>query len=515
MATKKKTTTKKKTATKKRATTKKTAKKKAASKKQVVNKEFERKASIVAPDLGFDILDDNVDVLANAGQVLSSVVGRRKNQTIGFASAADVKKNVLWVPEFELQHLMGIVGIPHGSFLEIIATESMGKTTLALTLAGWAMDAGAPVLYCECEGKQMPPYRMIRCMDKDPDRAAKKLQKLRVERIGSLEHLDQFLMDYADVMRGRKTLKDYPIVVPKHVPLVVIIDPWSRLMNPDEAAMFYDYADKMNAKSNKFKGTGTGSNLGHAKFANAWCRRLAYMMENDNMILVLCQHQTEDLKSAMEASRGPSIKLPESYLTLENTTHLGGRAPKQLAAQMWTMGKRGVAKFEDKTNSGDNINLCMAKNSFGPQKRKMYFEIRNTHRGDLAGVHLEPAVHFAHSFTTWFTKSKYLGSQAHTNGTYSCKELGLTGVDAVEFHKAFHENSEARVTLGKKLEIEGYANTVQQIQDDIDARIAAETAREQESKQEEPEPLTTRITEDESQHTENKDKRLPDTESTA
>ena len=491
MATKKTTTKKtvaKKAAARKKPTTKKAATKKTAAKKEA--KKRERTAAICAPDLGFDILDKDSDVLDNAAQVLSSVVGRRKNQTIGFASAIDIKKNVLPIPEFQLQYLMGIVGIPHGSFLEIIATESMGKTTLALTLAGWALDAGAPVVYCECEGKQMPNYRMIRCMDKDPKRGAKKLQQLKVERISSLEHLDQFLTDYADVMRGRKALKDHPVAIPHHVPLVVIVDPWSRLMNQAEASKFYDYGKNM-APSNKLTPTATGSNFGHAKFAQAWCRRLAYMLEHDNMILVLCQHQNEDLKSAMAGSMGggPKIVLPESFTTLENVTHLGGRAPKQLATQMWTMGKRGVAKYHDKTNNGDNINLCMAKNSFGPQKRKMFFEIRNEHRGDIPGVFIEPALQFAQGFASWFTRAKYLGSKQDTSGdTYSCEDLGVRAVSAEEFHQAFHENKEMRELMGRKLEIEGYVDTVQRIEDDIVARDTAEKERAKMAKQGESGP---------------------------
>jgi len=436
------------------------------------DKEQQRCGAISAPDLGFDILSDKCDVYDNAAQVLSSVVGRRKNQTVGFATAADVRKNVLLIPEFELQHAMGIVGIPHGSFLEIIAPESAGKTSLALTMAGWAMNAGVPVVYCECEGKQMPPSRMIRTMHPDPSRAKVMLDRLRIERIGSLAHLDQFIMDYADVMRGRKSLKDYPISVPKHVPLMIIVDPWSRLLNEDEAAMFYDYGENMNAKKGKkLKQTATGSNLGHAKFAHAWCRRLAYMCERDNIILVLCQHQNEDLKAAMAQSFGPKIILPESVTGLQNKTHIGGKALHQLASQQWVMFQRGVAKYKDKSNSGKTVNLSVVKNSYGPEKRKMYFEIRNEHRGDIPGIHIEQALHFAESFSKWFAGSKYLGSKIDSSGdTYTCEDMGVRAVDCVEFHRAFHENPELMQLMGEKLQIEGYVDTVDKIRQDIEAR---------------------------------------------
>jgi len=467
---------------KKGPVTKKNAKKKTTTKKTVAKKQAEDKtkdriAAIAAPDLGFDILDSDSDVFENAAQVLSSVVSRRKNQTIGFATASDIKRNVLWIPEFEMQHAMGVVGLPHGSFLEIIAPESAGKTSLALTIAGWAMDQGAPAVYCECEGKQMPPHRMIRMMSSDPKKAGKMLSKLRVERIGSLDHLDQFLMDYADVMRGRKALKDYPISVPHHVPLVVIVDPWSRLMNQAEAAQFYDYGKNMD-KDKKFQQTNTGTNFGHAKFAQAWCRRLAYMMENDNMILILCQHQSEDLKKAMEHSFGPKIILPEAITCLENKTHIGGRAPQQLATQQWILGQRSLAKYKDKTNSGKNINMAIAKNSFGPEKRKLFFEIRNEHRGDVPGVYVEPGLHFAKSFSDWFCKSKYLGSKIETSdGTYTCKDLGVHAVPAEEFHKAFHQNDEMKTLIGQKLDIEGYVDTVERIKEDIETREKAQEAQ--------------------------------------
>jgi RecA/RadA recombinase len=466
--------TRKRAASKKKATTKTSE---VASAKG--NKEFQRSAAICAPDLGFDILDGNADVFDNAAQVLGSVIGRRKNQSIGFASAADIRQNVLWVPEFELQHLMGIVGIPHGSFLEIIAPEGVGKTSMALTIGGWAMNAGAPVVYCECEGKQMPKHRIIRMLHPNPKRAALMLDRLRVERIASLTQLDQFIIDYADVMRGRKSLKDYPISIPQHVPLVIIVDPWSRLMNDDEAAMFYDYGGNMDTKTKKFKQTATGSNLGHAKFAHAWCRRLAYLVERDNIILILNQHQTEDLKEAMAQSYGPKIILPESVAGLENKNHIGGRALHQLASQQWVMVKRGLAKYADKTNSGKNVNLSMAKNSFGPEKRKMYFEIRGEHRGDMAGVYIEPALQFANSFTKWFTKEKLLGSKVDTSGdTYTCEDLGVRAVDEVEFHRAFHANTELKKHVGNLLQIEGYVDTVERIRQDITARDEADIARQ-------------------------------------
>lgn len=471
---------KKKTATKKAATKKKTAtKKKVAKQTTDEQKELDRKGAIAAPDLGFDILSDKCDVFDNAAQVLSSVVGRRKNQSIGFASAADIQQNVLWIPEFEMQYATGLVGIPHGSFLEIIAPEGVGKTSLSLTIGGWAMNAGAPVVYCECEGKQILKHRMIRMMHTDPKRAALMLDRLRVERIVSLAQLDRFIMDYTDVMRGRKTLANYPISVPKHVPLIIIVDPWSRLMNDAEAAMFFDYGDNMNVKKGKkFTETGGGSNFGHAKFAHAWCRRLAYKVEEDNVILILTQHQNEDLKSAMAGGFGPKIILPESITGLENKTHIGGRALQQLASQQWILLKRSLAKYKDKTTSGKNINLAVAKNSFGPEKRKLYFENRMEHRGDLAGAYLEPGLHFANSFSRWFCGAKYLGSKIDTSGdTFTCEELGARAVSDVEFHKLFHSNPEVMRSMGSKLQIEGYIDTVDTIRKDIEARDTAEAER--------------------------------------
>lgn len=421
-----------------------------------------------APDLGFDILDPKNDIMTNATKVLSSVVARRKNQSIGMAPASEIRQNVLWVPEFELQNTMGFVGIPHGAMLEIIAPEGVGKTSLVFTIAGWAMNVGAPVVYVECEGKQMPPARIVRMLSSDPKKALLMLDRLRVESISSLEHLNKFIIDYVDAMRGRKPLKEYPVHVPNHIPLVIIVDPWSRLMNQDEAAMFYDYGDNLDAKKHKYKETNTGSKLGHAQFASAWCRRLAYMAAKDNLILILTQHQTEDLKSAMAVSYGPKIALPESITGLANKTHIGGRALHQWATQQWVMTKRSTAKFADKTASGKNVNLAVVKNSIGAEAKKMYFEIRAEHREDVPGVYLEPGLHFEDSFARWFTSNKFLGSKMDTSGdTFTCEDMGVRSVDAAEFHRVFHQNEELRTKVGSMLRIEGYLDTVEKIRSEL------------------------------------------------
>jgi RecA/RadA recombinase len=427
-----------------------------------------------APDLGFDILDPKNDIMTNAAKVLSSVVARRKNQSIGMAPASEIRQNVLWVPEFELQHTMGFVGIPHGSMTELIAPEGVGKTSLVFTIAGWAMNVGAPVVYVECEGKQMPPSRIVRMLSSDPKKALLMLDRLRVESISSLEHLNKFIIDYVDAMRGRKPLKEYPVHVPNHIPLVIIVDPWSRLMNQDEAAMFYDYGDNLDAKKNKYKETNTGTKLGHAQFASAWCRRLAYMAAKDNLILILTQHQTEDLKSAMAMSYGPKIVLPESITGLSNKTHIGGRALHQWATQQWVMTKRSNAKFADKTASGKNVNMAVVKNSIGAEAKKMYFEIRAEHREDVPGVYLEPGLHFEDSFARWFTTNKYLGSKMDTSGdTFTCEDMGLRAVDAAEFHRVFHQSDELRTQVGSMLRIEGYLDTVEKIRAELISQSAA------------------------------------------
>lgn len=474
-------------AVQKKRTTKKAAKKKVAEKKvaaaQTAPASGDTSSVQLPPNMirpkgySFNILSDDRDVTEGMSAVLASMVSRRKNQTINFNRMIDVRQYMMPLDSFYMQWALGIYGIPEGSLLEIIGAEGLGKTTLVFKILGGAMAAGCPALYVEAEGKQLPAHRVMRALHTNPTVAVKMLQRLRRDRANSLEHMAQIIEDYVAAARGRVTLKDADSVVPIDTPLVIAVDPWSKLMNPDEAAGFYEYGDNMSAaKKARFKKTGQGSNLGHAKWAHAWTRRLSYMMQHDNVILVLVHHQNDDID--MSGGGFGGFVLPESYKNLNNKTHLGGRAFNQTAAVQLILADGGGVKGSDrKTLVGKKVNVNVAKNSFGPDKRKFSYII-NTHTDSDTPAYLTPALSFDETTAKWMAEEKLIGTRV--NGElYSCDSLDISGADAEYFMATFNSNETVKINLGGMLGIEGYVDTVERVISDIE-----EEQRQQEAETE-------------------------------
>ena len=115
--------------------------------------------------------------------------------------------------------------------IDIIGAEGIGKTTFVMDLLGGAMDVGCPALYIECESKQIPPARAMRALHPYMPRAFKMLNRLRVEPVNSGSHVE-VMKDFVYIARGTKGSKDTPRV-PMHVPIIIAVDPWSKLLNPD------------------------------------------------------------------------------------------------------------------------------------------------------------------------------------------------------------------------------------------------------------------------------------------
>jgi RecA/RadA recombinase len=424
----------------------------------------------VSIDYGFHFLDNEEDYGDKFKQALDSAVSARKNQTVGFKKMSEVQEGFAFpFRHFLLQYAVGQFGIPPQKIIDIIGAEGIGKTTFVMDLLGNAMDVGCPALYIECESKQIPPARAMRALHPNVLRAYKMLNRLRVEPVNSLDHMWQVMKDFVYIARGTRGNKDTPRV-PIHVPIVIAVDPWSKLLNPDEAAGFYNYGDNMSdAKKKKFKEVNEGSNLGHAKWAHRWCRLLPAFLKQFNVVLIIVHHQND--KIDMSGSGGVSYMSPENS-ALYNKTRIGGKALHQNTALTLILSRRGLAKNGSGDITGNLISCRVAKNSLGHDNVKFFYELRTGYYNDSL-THWDPAINYNLGFANTCAEQKWLSTSVK-GSRFSSPVLGVTEVSADEFYAAFEANPEIKFNLGKQLGINGYIDVVDNIKITIDKNYHAD-----------------------------------------
>lgn len=428
-------------------------------------------------DHGYHFIDSKEDYGDKWSAALEGAVSKRKNQSISFKSMAEVQEGFAFpLKHFLLQQAVGQYGIPGGKIVDIIGAEGIGKSTLVMQMLGWAMDVGCPALYIECESKQIPPARVMRAMHPNVMRAFKMLQRLRVEPVNSLDHMWQAMKDFVYVARGTRGDKETPRI-PMHVPIVIAIDPWSKLLNPDEAAGFYNYGDNMSdAKKKKFKEISEGSNLGHAKWAHKWCRLLPAFLKQYNVTLIVVHHQND--KIDMAGGGGASYMTAEAS-ALYNKTRIGGKALHQNTALTIILSRRGLSKNTSGDVIGNLISARIAKNSLGPDNGKFFYELRTGHFQDSA-TRLDPALNMDIGFATMCAEQKWL-STVVKGSKFSSPVLGVNEVPADEFYEAFEKHPDAKIHLGKQLGINGYVDIVDNVKNTIDKNYHADNEESIES----------------------------------
>lgn len=421
-------------------------------------------------DYGYHFLDSEEDYGVKFKAALETVSSARKNQSVSYRSMAEVQDSFAFpFKHFLMQAVTGQYGIPQKKIIDIIGGEGIGKTTLTMQMLGWAMDVGCPALYIECEAKQIQSSRVMRSMHPNIVRAYKMLSRLRVEPVNSLDHMWQTMKDFVYIARGTKGNKDTPRV-PMHVPIVIAIDPWSKLLNPDEAKGFYNYGDNMSdANKKKFKEINEGSNLGHAKWAHKWCRLLPTFLQQYNVVVIIVHHQ--NAKIDMSGGGAASYMSAEAS-ALFNKTRIGGQALHQNTALTLILSRKGLSKNSAGEVVGNLVSCRVAKNSYGPDNAKLFWEIKTSGFNDTLG-HMDPAINFNAGFATMAAEQKWMSTSVK-GSKFSSPVLGVQEVTADEFYAAFEANQEVKVRLGTTLNINGYVDFVDKMKSDIEANYHAE-----------------------------------------
>lgn len=415
--------------------------------------------STKTPPAVFNLLASGSTVLASAQEAL---MRQRAKSRVNFSPTSlrglgSVVREGITLEHFLFQYLFARRSLPVATILEIIGKEGVGKTTLAWYFAGQWARQNIMTGYLETETKPMDSAQIKRILD--PNRGVS--EQIFGNAIGHMEarEITQSIKeteDFVHRLRGRGAFKKEGGLIPQHIPIGLIFDTWSKLMNPAKAVgrIAYGGFDDPKLVAKKFEEVGEGSNLQHAKLMSEWCRTLPAFMDpytGNNVFMMILSHQTE--KIDMSGGRG-GPQLPSSVLDMFNKNRIGGRGMNQNAAFQLIAAHEGLAKNAAKETTGKYVKIRMDKNSYGPNNRVIKFELRDVYTSDTATV-LEEPLRLDEALADMFATDGVLGTTVE-RGLYSCKALGLTAVDGVKLSRAFHSNPELMASVGRHYQIAGY-----------------------------------------------------------
>lgn len=432
----------------------------------------------------FDVTSDAV---VDRGRYMQSFLSdlaarRRTNPRPSYMqSAASVKHNTLPFSHFSRQWFADVYGYPETGVIQVIGDTGCGKSTLVISDMGHIMHArNAQSLYLACEGsdKMMTPDRMLRCLHHDPKVAIKLLQSMQVEVIHSVLQLMPKIKQWADAQREGFTIpgtrKTVP-PLPMNIPLLVAADPFSRLLSPKESEGHLLEWDKLDRES--VQEFGEGGNMGHAKFAHDFVRKLQNLCDSRGILLFVVHHRTEDIDFGSHKS---DYNVPAWKKRLLSYEYLGGNAFDGLASTsiVMTSTETVVDRLHpDKPLTGKRVRARMCKQSHGAGERFLQWELRTRHVVDRPDF-LEPAIDYAEGFVRMLADQKKLGVSINDQGLVRVADLNLSGLTFKQVDLILHSKPELLSKLGHDMRISGYYNLVDEIlqgtaNDVVNAKAAA------------------------------------------
>lgn len=444
---------------------KKAAKKKAASKKTPAKKKAIRsrgKRAVLAEAPSFSIFSTGGQEQVLEVQQKLQLRGSDPKKPLRFSPLSHISRTMIPVDHFQMQRLFGAVGIPTGAFINIIGRESAGKTTLGYYLLGCAMrNRNARVLAMHWAQKPFYADRALRTMSSNPEHARILTEATTTLKLTTFQEMLDALEAW--VLTWRKDQK-----LPKDIPLVALIDNWSKYLTNDEAKGMVSYGGLMGdeKKKAKVKEIGAGTNMGHAQFASNWSRRLGHMQYEHNLTVIVVNDQTEkiSMQKTMPGMQNPELMMSERNKDLRNKTHRGGRSLHQHANIELTMVPGSDIKQGEggKIIQGKEVWIHTAKSDFsGGERMTIGAELRRDHSlFDREGIYLDPAFHFDEGLAAFLLERKYFGLELNRK-RYTSTQLGVLNGTAVDVSIAFHGDPAKVHFVGRAERLQGYQEGVE------------------------------------------------------
>lgn len=393
--------------------------------------------------VAFNLFDS--DIVASSQEAINTLRAKKKKEPLTLKSLADISPYLLELDEFALQAVIGSRGLRGRTIFEIIAQEGIGKTTLTFQLFGAVMrSCNAPCLFINTEGENKLPSanRIKRALDPNPEVAEKMFNAVSIQDAYELRSTAEIFEQW--VTTTREFLDENG---GQDVPMVVAIDTLSKIMSPSEAASIIQSDSK---KTTKAKDLGEGSNLEFSKMVHEWCRRLFFMLQKYNVLLIPVSHQ--NTKIDMSGFGSPmSADVSAGY----NKTKRGGKAIDQNSAMQITLKRTGFFKNSQNEPLGHKIQMRVVKSSIGADNHTVDYVLKTQYTEDMLPEYQEQPLDFSEGLANLFVDRKLLGTKV-SRKRYSSDELGVEGVTAREFCKTFQERPDLVNKVGVILGIEGY-----------------------------------------------------------
>ena len=394
------------------------------------------------------------DLLGDSGFATRAKEALMKAKKTGTTvdSLVNVRRDLLRVPPIYLQGAINSFGFHTKTLLDIIGAEGIGKTTLMFVIAGWGMSVGSPFFYVETEGKVIDADRAKRALHSDKATAEKMFDAIAFDQCFELHQAINSINAWVKLVRD----PEGGCFVPYHIPVIVGLDTFSKLMAKGEAVGRQLYTNhKLNGEESKMKELGGGSNFGHAKIAQAWSRQLPNWLTMNNVLLILNRHQND--KVEMAAKPGGSTLSPDQAAGF-NTTSIGGRAFSQNAALQLILSRFKFATKkvgEETVKIGVDCKITVSKNSYGPNAMTCFYRINQTMDGDTDTTY-QPALSFAPYTPEWLKARGILEITSKNKNCWSCRELNVFDVTCEEFYDALQANEQVLTMVGQRLRLKGY-----------------------------------------------------------
>lgn len=364
----------------------------------------------------------------------------------GFRSSTQAARDYLPVPWVAFQYLIGRPGIPLNTIAEFIGAEAVGKSSFVYALMGEFVANNIPCYYINSEPKALEPDWQLRLLGTDPEKGKKIRDAIDIQQLNALEEMDEHLRAWVKIKREEEG-------IPMDVPLVVVIDSITKLMNPEEFAVS-GLAKLKPGERKKPEGVGNVSQKPGvtAKWLHQWARLIAPLLEQKNVTIIAVSGQNQN----MDAGGGPSFVKPSEK---RNKTRTGGNALNQSAALQFTITYKGAYKNSAGTACGKEVLLFCDKNSYGPSFREIKYTLLDdryeNYPEDIEGVYKQQAIDMSSALASLMVEHKILSTTVDRK-RYSSPKANLVGLTAKSFVEKVLSNTELFMQVVQALSIKGY-----------------------------------------------------------